>query len=105
MNLPLIEKRLEKESAEDIIKSLNIGEALGNGIKAPNPSELEVAKVAKKSIVAGVDIKKGTKITKNMLVIKRPGTGIKPKYFDKVIGKIAKEEIKKDQLISWDEIK
>ncbi len=39
-----------------------------------------------------------------MLVIKRPGTGLKPKYLEKVFGKVAKEDIKKDELITWDKI-
>lgn len=97
-----IEKRLTGgERSENIIKELNIVEALGDGVKRPNLSEIEVAKVARKSIVAAVDIKKDQVIKENMLKIKRPGTGIKPKFLDKIIGKTAKEDIKKDELITW----
>ena len=99
-----IEKRIKEESVEDIVKILNIGEALGSGIKVPNPSELEVAKVARKSIIAGQDIKKGTKIKKDMLVIKRPGIGIEPKYLNKIINKTVKKDIKKDNLIKFQDI-
>ncbi len=48
----------QKENPQNIIKELDIGEALGDGIKEPRPSEVEVAKVVRKSIVAAEDIKK-----------------------------------------------
>ena len=35
-----------------------------------------------------------------MLDVKRPGTGIAPKYFDLVVGRKAKENIKKDEIIA-----
>lgn len=79
--------------------------ALGNGVKKPNQSEREVAKVARKSIVAAKNIKAGETIKEKMLVIKRPGTGIKSKYLDKIVGKKARREIKKDELIGWEKIK
>ena len=96
-------KLTEKENPQNIIKELDIGEALGNGIKEPRPSEVETAKVARKSIVAVKDIKKGAAIKEKMLAIKRPGTGIEPKYLNKVIGRITKENIKKDSIIKWDD--
>jgi len=100
-----IEKRLAQgERPDDLLKELYIEEALGNGIKKPNPSEVEVAKVARKSLVAAIDIAPGTEITEKMITIKRPGTGILPKHLDQIIGKKTKEKIQKDELISWDKI-
>jgi N,N'-diacetyllegionaminate synthase len=100
-----VEKRLVGNGRpEDILRELDIQEALGNGIKKPTASELKVAAVARKSIVARFDIPGNTKITENMLAAKRPGTGLALKYFDKIVGRIAKEDIKKDELISWEKI-
>jgi len=100
-----VEKRLKAgETPEKIIKELDIAEVLGDGIKKPNPSEIEIAKIARKSIVAAQNIKKGTKITENMLAVKRPGTGIESKYLDKFLGKIARQDIKKDELLTWEAI-
>jgi len=100
-----VEKRLSaKEDSNEILKDLNIGEALGDGVKKPNPSELEVAKVARKSIIARKSIKKGEKIARDMLAIKRPGTGIKPKFLDEILGKTAKADIEKDELIAQDKL-
>lgn len=97
-----VEKRLEKkENPGNILKEFNVENALGDGIKKPNPSEIEVGKVARKSIVAAVNIKKGTKITEKMLTIKRPGTGINPKYLTKFIGQVAVKNIRENELVKW----
>ena len=57
-------------------------------------------KLIRKSIVARVDIPKGKKITKKMMTIKRPGIGLSPKHLDKINGKKAKRDIKKDEMIT-----
>lgn len=101
-----IEERLSRNvKREDIIKELKMEAALGNGIKKPQKSELDAAKVARKSIVAAVEIEKGEIIKENMLAIKRPGTGIKPKHFDGIVGRTAKNAIKKDSLIKFSDLK
>jgi N-acetylneuraminate synthase len=78
--------------------------ALGDGIKKCMPSEENVKKIARKSIVAAKSINKGDVIRKNDLAIKRPGTGIQPKFLSKVINSRAKENISSDQPISWSQL-
>lgn len=94
-----------KELNEMVIAIRNVEKVLGDGIKKPTESEEKIKKIVRKSIVAKIDIPPGTKITKEMLTIKRPGTGIEPKYLDMVIGKIARKGIKKDTLITRNKIK
>ena len=94
-----------KELKEMVIAIRKAEKALGVGIKKPTKSEEKIKGDARKSIVAMINIPKNTKITENMLIIKRPGIGIEPKYFDKVVGKIAKEYIKKDALIRFEKLK
>jgi len=60
---------------------------------------------ARKSIVAKVDIKKGTNITEDMLICKRPGTGIYPKFMELLVGRIAKIDIREDTIITLEMIK
>jgi len=96
---------LEPDELKEMIKTIrNVEKTLGNGIKKPTRSEEKIKKVARKSIVAKVDIPKGVKITKDMLDIKRPGTGIEPKYLKKIIGRITKKDIFKDEVIYWGKI-
>lgn len=78
----------------------NIERALGDGVKQPAASELAVAKVARKSIVARQDITSGTTITLDHLVCKRPGTGLAPAMLDLVVGRGANRDIKQGELLS-----
>ncbi len=64
----------------------NIEAALGDGIKCPNRSEVENAKVVLKSILAKRPIKKGELLTSDNLVVKRSSSGISASYWDVVVG-------------------
>lgn len=64
----------------------NIEVALGDGIKRPNPSEVEISKVVLKSIVAKVPISKGETLTANNMTIKRAGSGIPAAHWDMIVG-------------------
>jgi len=77
---------------------------LGSPLKIPTKSEYKIMPYVRKSIVAFTDIPKGTVITKHMLIIKRPGTGIQPKYINDIVGKTAIKDIKKDEIITWEKI-
>ena len=106
-NLPGPDHRasLEPDELKEMVKEIrNVEKALGTGEKKPAESEMEVQKVARKSIVAKINIQKGTIITRGMLAIKRPGTGLAPKYMKEIIGKKTKIDIKKDGLITFDKV-
>lgn len=64
----------------------NIEVALGDGIKRPNPSEVEISKVVLKSIVAKVPINMGETLTANNMTIKRAGSGIPAAHWDMIVG-------------------
>jgi N,N'-diacetyllegionaminate synthase len=53
----------------------------------------------RKSIVAAVDIKKGTRLQEDNLTTKRPGNGISPLRWNEVIGTKAVRDFKADELI------
>ena len=64
----------------------NIEAALGDGIKRPNRSEVENAKVVLKSILAKRSIHKGELLTSDNLVVKRASSGISATHWDVVVG-------------------
>ncbi|MBI4439672.1 N-acetylneuraminate synthase [Candidatus Woesearchaeota archaeon] len=72
---------------------------LGSPMKELTEAELKIREIARKSIVARTDIQKGQDITKDMLAIKRPGTGLRPKMLGSVVGKKATRAIKKDEML------
>ncbi len=78
---------------------------LGSSIKKPAESEKENRIKLRKSVVSKVDINKNETITRDMLVTKRPGTGIQPKFIDSLIGKRVKAFIQKDSVIDWKMLK
>ena len=73
--------------------------ALGNGVKKISASEKKNIKIARTSIVAVKEIKKGEKFTTKNLTIKRPGNGISPMQLFKIIGKISRKNFSEDELI------
>jgi len=88
------------ELAEMVSAIRNVEEALGDGKKAPHPSEEAVREVARKSIVARVDIPKGAKIEVKMLAFKRPGTGMSPKDVGSAVGRSAAKDIAADEVVT-----
>ncbi|MDD4287205.1 MAG: N-acetylneuraminate synthase family protein [Candidatus Peribacteraceae bacterium] len=77
-------------------------EALGTGEKKCQPCEENVRSVARRSVVAGCDLQKGGTLTAEMIAIRRPGTGIAPKFVRDVIGKKAKKDILSGTPLIWD---
>ncbi len=91
---------LEPPAFTQMVESIRgLEKALGDGIKRCQDSEQEVRKIARKSIVAGEEIKRGEFLTENNLALKRPGTGLHPRYYDILIGKKAASDIRRDQHI------
>ena len=77
---------------------------LGDGIKKIQPNEYVTLNAQRRSIYSKCFIKKGEMITKDMIIIKGPGGGLLPRYFDIVIGRSAKENIEEDHPIKWENI-
>lgn len=59
-------------------------------------TEIKARKFARRSIVAKIDIKKGEKFSTSNITTKRPGNGISPLNWVKIIGKKSKNNIKAD---------
>ncbi len=57
---------------------------------------------ARRSVVAARPIPAGTVLTRDMLTVKRPGTGIKPRYIDALAGRVARVDIDYDDILTWD---
>lgn len=91
---------LEPDELKEMVSSIrNIEKSLGDGEKKPAESELKNKSVARKSIIAARDIKKGEVFSEENLTTKRPGIGISPmKWFD-VIGKVASRDFFEDEMI------
>ena len=87
----------ELKSLAQGIKKVNL--ALGNKEKKITSSEKKNLTIARNSLVAAKNIKKGEKFTELNLAVKRPGSGISPMKLFQIVGKIAKKNFVQDELI------
>lgn len=76
--------------------------ALGKAQKGLEPVEQDAFLYARRSVTSAVAIPRGTTITRTMLTYKRPGTGINPRFFEMVIGRVARVDIPEDTTITWE---
>jgi len=91
---------LEPDELKNMIDAIrNIEKAMGDGIKKPSKSEIKNKTIARKSLIAVREIKKGELFSEENIGIKRPGNGISPMRWDEVIGKIAFQDFAVDDLI------
>lgn len=91
---------IEPSQLKLMVQSIrNIEEALGSKEKIVTESETKNKIVARKSIVAKMNISKGEVFTENNITTKRPGNGISPMHWEAVLGKLAKRNFEIDDLI------
>jgi N,N'-diacetyllegionaminate synthase len=88
-----------KELKSMVVAIRNIEKALGVSEKKPSPSEIPNIYIARKSIVADKNIKKGEFFSKENITTKRPGNGISPMKWDSIIGTAAARSYRADDLI------
>lgn len=97
---------LEPDEFSRMVQGIRrVSAMLGDGIKAPLPEELDTARVARRSVVAAVDIAAGDVITARMLICRRPATGIAPHDLHLVIGQFARAAIGAGSVLQWDQLR
>ena len=94
---------LNPEELKAMVSAIrHIEQALGDGIKRPNASEVEISKVVLKSIVAKTPVKKGDTLTSDNITIKRAGSGIPAAHWDMIVGTKALHDFDIDEPIRID---
>lgn len=91
---------LNPEELKKMVMSIRqVEEAMGDGIKRPNPSEQKISTVVQKSIIASRPISKGEIFTDENLTVKRLGYGLSATHWDMVVGLKADCDYKEDEAI------
>ena len=90
-----------------VLRTRELENALGNGIKKIENNELETCVVQRRSICSNKDLRAGDLLTKDNLQVLRPcpSDGIPPYMIDEVVDKELKHDLKKGQHISWTDLK
>ena len=91
---------LEPQELTQMVQSIrNVEKSLGSKDKIPSTSEFKNLPIARKSIVAKIDIKKGELFSDKNIIPKRPGDGISPMNWFSVIGQVARRDFVEDEQI------
>ncbi|MCP4991070.1 MAG: acetylneuraminic acid synthetase [Colwellia sp.] len=93
---------MDKEDLKKYIRNIDrLFDVLG-GFKLASIEDEEPARLnARRSLVAIRDIPRGKSITREDLTFKRPAHGVSPQYIDEIVGKIARRDIKGDDVLCW----
>ncbi|MDA8233936.1 MAG: pseudaminic acid synthase [Clostridia bacterium] len=96
---------LNPEELKAMVQGIREAEqAIGSPLKKLAKTEVLHHQRGRRSVFARVNIPQGTVITEDMLAVLRPGIGLMPKYFELVIGREARRNIKAHEPITWDKI-
>lgn len=104
-DLPGPDHRASLEPAElaSLIRGVRaVEDALGHGRKEPAFSEAGTAAVARKSLVAAVDLVAGAVLRREDIAMMRPGTGLAPALVDQVVGRRMVRDLAAGDLLTWD---
>lgn len=94
---------LEPAQLKELVRAIRtVEQALGDGIKRPTADELDTAAVVRRSLVAALDIPAGTLVRPELIVLRRPGTGLAPALRSQVLGRKAKRDITAGELLSFE---
>jgi sialic acid synthase SpsE len=94
---------LEPDELAVMIRDIRTTEtALGNGLKVPQPSEMENRAVVRKSIAAARDLPADVVLQLSDLTMLRPGTGLAPALVSQLAGRRLRAAVTADTLITWD---
>ena len=89
------------EFAQMVSGIRRVSAMLGDGVKVPLPEELDTARVARRSVVAAMDIAAGDIFTDEKLICRRPATGIAPRHLPELYGRRAAVAITRGSALQW----
>ena len=93
---------LELKNMVNAVRNIEIA-CSGDGSKEPTASEIKNKSVARKSLYLSKDIKKGTKLAKDMIIALRPGDGISPMEIPNLVGKIFNKNLRMSEKITYED--
>ena len=92
---------LEPDELRAMVSSVRtVEKIMGDGLKVPRSSELNNRDVARKSLVAAIDIQAGENFSKKNLTVKRPGTGRCPMDYWELLGEECRDSFMADEIIT-----
>lgn len=78
-----------------------IEQAMGDGVKRPNPSEQRTKKMVRRRLVASRDLEPGHRLQTEDLQLKRAESGIEPEHLQIVLGHTLLAPLVEDRPLTW----
>jgi len=96
---------IEPHALTSMVKAIrNVEQALGKPAKEPCREEVRIMQMGRRSAISAHNLKKGQILKAEDIVVKRPGTGIPPKYIENILGRSVLCDIAKDSPIQYSHI-
>ncbi len=96
---------LNPQEFAKMVRQLELSDlSRGSSTRISFDAEAEAVKFARRSLVSTRKIPKNSIISQDMIDIKRPGTGILPKFYDKILGSKTIRDISEDEPITWEDL-
>jgi N-acetylneuraminate synthase len=76
----------------------------GDEVKRPLPSEDVSRRNARRSLVLTRNVEAGTELTSDHLTYKRPGTGVGPEWWDRILGRRVRKDLERDHILQWEDL-
>ncbi len=86
---------LEPDEFESFVREVRTAETmLGSSDKGPTHSEIQTRLIVRRSITLAKSLTQGEAVTREHLILMRPGSGVAPKHLDALIGQKAKRDLR-----------
>lgn len=96
---------IEPDELRRVVDDIRFTEKIaGSPDKEVTPSEMETRQKLRKSVVSVARVGAGEAFTRDNIGVKRPGTGLPPKTLFSLIGRKAKRDIPRDELIRMEDV-
>lgn len=94
---------LEPHELKQMVQGIrDVERSLGSAVKEIVSGAEDAKQMVR--LVAARDIAKGTRLTEDIIAVKRAGFGIMPEFFDVVLNRKAKKDLRADSPITWEAI-
>jgi len=96
---------LEAAGMAEYVRQAKLGFAMRGAFeKVVQDTERGVREQTRQSVVTREDLKAGTVLTREMLTVKRPGTGVPAAEMERVIGKQLMRDVGADRVVHWGDV-
>lgn len=96
---------IEPKELKAMVKGIrDVEKGLGLSVRQFGDKEIGQRKVHRRSLVVKAPIKRGENFSEANLTIKRPGIGVKPKYWYDFLGKKSNRDLEPESLVNWSDV-